>query len=152
MADTNPYILATPDIALPNSRNLTASGGLFTSDSGAEGQFNIFTGGNLAALNSFSTGGYLVYSTNSNSFVPRTLIEGTGITITDGDGVEGNTTISVEEGSTVQKVNVQANGIDPIYAGTTLNFVGSGGTSTTVGLNGNVVDVTINSSGSEAPS
>lgn len=152
MADTNPYIVATPDGTLPNSRNLTASGGLFTSDSGAEGQFNIFTGGNLAALNTFSTGGYLVYSTTANNFVPRTLIEGTGITITDGDGGLGNTTISVEEGTTVQQVNVQANSVDPIYTGTTLNFVGAGGTATTVGLNGNVIDVTITSSGSEAPS
>jgi hypothetical protein len=151
MADTNPYIVAAPDGTLPNSRNLTASGGLFTSDSGAEGQFNIFTGGNLAALNTFSTGGYLVYSTTANNFVPRTLIEGTGITITDGDGGLGNTTISVEDGTTVQQVNVQSNSVSPIYTGTTLNFVGAGGTATTVGLNGNVIDVTITSSGSEAP-
>lgn len=151
MADTNPYIVATPDGTLPNSRNLTASGGLFTSDSGAEGQFNIFTGGNLAALNTFSTGGYLVYDTGVNNFVPRTITAGAGITITTGTGVGGNTQISSDPSSVVQQVNVQANSVSPIYTGSTLDFIGTGGTSVTVGKPSDTIEITVTSSGSEAP-
>lgn len=151
MADTNPYIVAAPDGTLPNSRNLTASGGLFTSDSGAEGQFNIFTGGNLAALNTFSTGGYLVYDTEAVNFVPRTITAGAGITITTGTGVGGNTQISSDPSSVVQQVNVQANSVSPIYTGSTLDFIGTGGTSVTVGKPGDTIEITVTSSGSEAP-
>ncbi len=153
MADTNNYIVTAPNGTLTGSRTLVATGGLFTTDSGAEGQVTISTTGHLSALDTFGTGGYIAYDTNLNTFVPRTFIEGTGITITEPSGATGNSTISVDESSIVQLVNIQADTVDPIYTGSTLNFVGTGGTTVTVGTNvpNNSIDVTVTSSNTEAP-
>jgi len=48
----------------------------------------------LNALSNFSNTG-LITRTGSNTYVGRTLIAGTGISITDGNGVNGNPTISL---------------------------------------------------------
>jgi len=124
---------------------LLATGGLVTQDTGFEGTFTINTVGNLQTINEFVSPGFLVCDTTvSPTILPRQLVAGTGIAITNPGGQSGNTTIAVTEGSTVQQVNVLASNV----LGSTqpnLNFIGNGSVSVTVtnDAGGNMANITL---------
>lgn len=136
MSDTSPFLLATADDTLPNSRNLLTAGGLNYDDTGALGTFTITTVGNLATLNAFSAlsvGGLLTYDSTIPGLVTKTLVAGTGITLTHASAQGGNPTIAVTPDSTVQQVIVAAGPAGSATAPTaqstgTVNFVQAGGT------------------------
>lgn len=136
MSDTSPFLLATADDTLPNSRNVLTAGGLNYEDTGALGTFTLTTVGNLAALNAFSAlsvGGLLTYDSTIPGFVTKPLVAGTGITITNAAAQGGNPTIAVTPDSTVQQVIIAAgpagSATTPTAQSTgTVNFVQSGGT------------------------
>ncbi len=150
--ETSPYILATPDTALTGSRTLEASGGLAKEDTGPTNSMTITTVGNLANLNLFGSAGFVTYNLSSQQFLPKTLLAGTGITISNPDGQVGDTSISVTPNTTLQRIQIQKGGV---FSGerAAINFIPGANTSITAGdnpLNG-TVDISISTSTSFAP-
>lgn len=131
--DNSSYILANPDSALADSRVLEAGTGLVKQDTGSGGTITIAADGNLATLATTTSPGYVICDTSGMSpvFVQRGLNAGTGITITQGLGQGGATTIAVTEKSTTQNVEVSQNGT-LISTRNNLNFSSSGPISLTV--------------------
>jgi hypothetical protein len=82
------------------SRSLTVSGDVSGTVSGINGSANMSVSlslptGNLTALRDFSTTG-LISRTGSNTFASRTFgVSGTGLTISNADGILGNPTITI---------------------------------------------------------
>lgn len=128
MADapsSSSYTLVSPDsVDLPNSRTILADGvGIRLNDTGNAGTLTITTQGNLGHLSSFNTAGYLSYNTTTQNFVGRSFSGGGTISITNPDGVGGNTSLTVIPETTIQLINTQYNTTDPIVTRPTLNFV-----------------------------
>lgn len=77
--------------------NVIGSTGLTTTGDGVQ-TLTITPTGNLLALQGLSGTGYVVH-TGANTFIERTFVAGSGITLTNADGVAGATTITA--GATV---------------------------------------------------
>lgn len=97
---------------------------------------------NLTGLAAVTTTGFAV-RTGSSTFAARTIQQGTGITVTNGDGVSGNVSVAVAEDTTLQRSKYSRAG-SLISTRPELNFIeGSGVTITTADNSGsNRTDVT----------
>jgi hypothetical protein len=102
---------------------------------------------NLSSIASIVTNGFAV-RTGSGSYISRVLNPGTGISITNGDGVAGNVTIGMTPDSTYEQVNI-LNAGSAVGTRSYLNFIaGSGITQTITDNSGaNRVDITLSASG-----
>lgn len=99
-------VVQTPN--LPNSRYVGASNGLAITDGGAQGLFNISTTGALLSLVSSPTG--FQVKTSSTAITSRSIaVSGTGLAISNGDGIAGNPTISLT-GQVANLANASFNG------------------------------------------
>jgi hypothetical protein len=108
------FLTATQQLSLPNSRYLTAGSGLAIVDNGAGAALQINLTGSVPSLNSLGLG--LVAKTATDTLTARAITVGTGLGITNGNGVAANPLISL---------------------GTFLSdFVSFSGSSGIVGLNG----------------
>jgi hypothetical protein len=81
-------------LSLVSAANYAAMRGLLDLEAGTD--FNAYSA-NLAALSAMASTGVMA-RTGSGTYTTRTLTAGTGITITDGDGVAGNPTIECTVG------------------------------------------------------
>lgn len=98
------FVTIGPEALLTGERRLTVAGGLTIQDNGANSTLVISASdkqpldSTLTALASYNTNGILT-QTSADTFVGRT-ITGTAseITVTNGDGVSGNPTISLPSG------------------------------------------------------
>ena len=79
--------------SLPNSRYLAVGSGLQLVDSGAQGTYQINLTGTASALNSLGNG--IVAKTAANTLTARQIQVGTGLGITNGDGIAANPLISL---------------------------------------------------------
>lgn len=118
--------------------NVVGSSGLTTS--GAGQTLTITSTGVLGGLNSLSGTGYVV-QTGANTFTNRTFVAGSGISLTNADGVAGATTITAspivpttfteDAGSAVPALNninifgTSAQGISTSGAGSTVTITAS---------------------------
>lgn len=102
---------------------------------------------NLTAISGLSSNGFSV-RTGSGTYASRSIQQGTGIAVTNGDGVSGNVSIAVTPDTTVQQLRISTAGT---LTGTRreLNFIaGSGITLTPADNSGNNrVDLTIEATG-----
>jgi len=99
-------VVQTPN--LPNSRYVGASNGLVVTDGGAQGLFNISTTGALLSLVSSPTG--FQVKTSSTAITSRSIaVSGTGLSISNGDGIAGNPTITLT-GQVANLANASFNG------------------------------------------
>ena len=99
-------VVQTPN--LPNSRYVGASNGLVITDGGAQGLFNISTTGALLSLVSSPTG--FQVKTSSTAITSRSIaVSGTGLAISNGDGIAGNPTITLD-GQVANLANASFNG------------------------------------------
>lgn len=148
----SPYLTATPDyINLPDSRPLTVDGGLDKEDTGIGGTFNITTIGKLANINAYSVPGFVTYNLSSGQFISRSFNSDGSIDITSPDGQGANTTFSVNDNTSIQKINVYSEGSFR-GARSIINFLAGANTSITVGDDGvSKVDVFIESATTVAP-
>ena len=83
----SPYVSS---VACIGSTGITVSGSPITSI----GTFNLTLGTELQALSQLNTTGFLA-RTGAAAYSPLTITAGTGISVTNGNGVSGNPTISV---------------------------------------------------------
>jgi hypothetical protein len=94
---------------LPNSRYVGATNGLVITDGGAQGLFNISSTGALLSLVNSGTG--FQVKTNSTTLTNRSIaVSGSGVAITNGDGISGNPTIALS-GQMLNLANASFNGL-----------------------------------------
>jgi hypothetical protein len=121
---TQTFLTATQQPSLPNSRYLSTGSGLQVVDNGAGSNLQINLTGSVPSLNDVGLG--LTAKTAPNTFTARAITVGTGLGITNGDGVAANPQIGL--GSFLS--NIQS------LSGST-GLVGvSGGTATPLAING----------------
>jgi hypothetical protein len=116
---TQTFLTIGQQSSLANSRQIAVSTGLTTTDGGAQGSYTIAVTGALASL--ISSGNGFQVKTDANTLTARQIAVGTGISITNPDGVSGNPNITL---STVLQnlVNTTGTGLLAI-SGTTLSTV-----------------------------
>lgn len=152
--DTSAYILATQDTAdLPNSRIIEGGTGIAIEDTGPGGAITVSVSQTVAALENLSDGatGYLV-KTGANTISTASITSSSNtITVTNGNGVAGNTNIDVIADTTVQQTIVSLNGVEQATR-PQLNFIPGTGAGITIVDNpgDNAVDITVTSTGSDA--
>ena len=91
---TQTFITVNNEPTLANSRYISVSSGLSLTDNGAQSNYVIGLTGALANLNALGTG--IVAKTGVSTLANRTITAGTvGLSLTNGDGISGNPTISL---------------------------------------------------------
>jgi hypothetical protein len=91
---TQTFITVNNEPTLANSRYISVSSGLSLTDNGAQSNYVIGVTGALANLNALGNG--LVAKTSTNVLANRTVTAGTvGLSVSNGDGVSGNPTVSL---------------------------------------------------------
>jgi hypothetical protein len=120
------YLTVTQTPQLPNSRYVGATNGLVITDAGAQGLFNISTTGALLSLVNSGTG--FQVKTNATTLVNRSIaVTGSGLSITNGDGIAGNPTLGLT-GQVLNLANASFNGfmvLTTAGAVTTTTLVGT---------------------------
>ena len=123
-------VVQTPQLA--NSRYVGATNGLVITDGGAQGLFNISTTGALLSLVNSGTG--FQVKTSSTAITGRSIaVTGSGLSITNGDGIAGNPTIGLA-GQVLSLANLSANGLMTITTGGVLNATSIVGTANQLGV------------------
>jgi hypothetical protein len=129
-SQTYTYLTVTQTPQLANSRYVGVSNGLSITDGGAQGLFNISTTGALLSLVNSGTG--FQVKTSSTAITGRSIaVTGTGLSISNGDGIAGNPTIGLA-GQVLSLANLSANGLMTITTGGVLNAVSIVGTANQV--------------------
>lgn len=90
---TQTFLTVGQQTSLANSRQIAVTTGLTFTDGGAQGSYTIAVTGALASLISSSTG--IQVKTNATTLIARQINVGTGMSITNPDGVSGNPNISL---------------------------------------------------------
>ena len=90
---TQTFLTVGQQSSLTNSRQIAVSTGLTFTDGGAQGSYTIAVTGALSSLISSGTG--IQVKTGSNTLTPRQITTGTGLSVTNADGVSGNPQISL---------------------------------------------------------
>ena len=107
-SQTYTYLTVTQTPQLPNSRYFGATNGLALTDGGAQGVFNISSTGALLSLVNSGTG--IQVKTSSTAITGRSIaIANSGLSVTDGDGIAGNPTLSLT-GQALNLANASFNG------------------------------------------
>jgi hypothetical protein len=102
------FLLQTPNIQLPNALQFQTSPGLTTTSGG--GLFTIHPDLELLGLQNI-TGIGLVIHTSTNNYATRTLVTDATISLTNANGVSGNPTLGVVADTSLQRINVDLNGV-----------------------------------------
>jgi hypothetical protein len=90
-----PFLTVGSTSGLTQARYLNASTGLSLTDSGAGGTLTINMTGAASSLNSASTG--FIVKDSSSTVVNRSLTVGSGMTVSNADGVSGNPVIGLSQ-------------------------------------------------------
>ena len=115
---TASFLEVSNSVTTPNSRFFAVGSGLTTTDGGAGSSYTISLTGAIANLNTLGNG--LVAKTSTSVLQNRTIIAGTvGLSLSNGDGVSGNPTISLT-GLPLSLAQLVGSGV-LTYSGTTLN-------------------------------
>jgi hypothetical protein len=95
-----PFLTVGQTAGLPQSRYISTNAGLSVTDNGAQNTLQVNLIGAALSLNSSGTG--IQVKTASNTVTAREIEVGTGLGITNGDGVAGNPTVAL--GSFLQQL------------------------------------------------
>jgi trimeric autotransporter adhesin len=126
------YLTAIQTPQLPNSRYVGVTNGLEITDGGSAGLFNIGTTGALLSLVNSSAG--FQVKTSSTAITNRSIaVTGSGLSITNGDGIAGNPTVALA-GQVLSLANLSANGLMTITTGGVLNATSLVGTANQIGV------------------
>jgi hypothetical protein len=129
------YLTAIQTPALPNSRYLSGGTGIGLTNGGAQGAFTIALNGTSGSLEAAGNG---MIAKASGVVVPRTITaSGSGLSVTNGDGVSGNPTIALA-GLSAALAGVSGTGLINVVSGTTAGSVSILGTADQITVaNGN---------------
>jgi hypothetical protein len=92
-SQTQTFLTATQQPSLPNSRYLATGSGLQVVDNGAGSTLQINLTGSVPSLNNVGLG--ITTKTAPNTFTARAITVGTGLGITNGDGISANPQINL---------------------------------------------------------
>ena len=90
---TQTFLTINNEPSLPNSRYIIAGLGLGQIDGGAQSSYQLYLDGTSGSLEIAGTG--IIAKTAANTVAARTIQVNSGLSITNGDGVAGNPSISV---------------------------------------------------------
>jgi hypothetical protein len=90
-----PFLTVGSTSGLTQARYLNASTGLSLTDSGAGGTLTINMTGTASSLNAASTG--FIVKNSASTVVNRSITVGSGMTVSDGDGVSANPVIGLSQ-------------------------------------------------------
>lgn len=131
-SQTQTFLTVNQEPTLPNSRYFGATNGLSITDAGAQGLYNISTTGALLSLVNSGTG--FQVKTSATAITGRSVaVTGSGLSITNGDGIAGNPTIGLA-GQVLALQNLSANGLMTITTGGVLNATYIQGTANQIGV------------------
>jgi hypothetical protein len=134
-SQTYQYLTAIQTPQLPNSRYVSGGTGIGLTNGGAQGPFTIALNGTSASL---ETAGNGMIAKSSGVVVPRTITaSGSGLSVTNGDGVAGNPTIALS-GLSAALASVSGTGLINVVSGATAGSVSIIGTADQISVaNGN---------------
>ena len=134
-SQTYQYLTAIQTPQLPNSRFLSGGTGVGLTDSGAQSTLQVFLNGTSGSLEAAGSG---IIAKASGVVVPRTITaSGSGLSVTDGNGVSGNPTIALS-GLSAALASVSGTGLINVVNGTTAGSVSILGTADQISVaNGN---------------
>ena len=137
-SQTQTFLTLNQEPSLPNSRYLSTNTGLGLTDGGAQSFYRLSLNGASGSLEAASTG--IIVKTASNAVTSRQVsISGTGLSITDGNGVSGNPTLSLS-GLAASFANLGGSGITFVNSGTTAGLRIIAGTANQIDVaNGNAI-------------
>jgi hypothetical protein len=120
------FITVNPESTLPNGRQLSGSTGVGLTDTGSQGTISVILNGVSGSLETSTNG---IISKSGSSVVGRTITgSGTGVAVTNGDGVSGNPVVALD--GPVSTINgLAGNGILALTASTSvgaIEIVGTG--------------------------
>jgi hypothetical protein len=120
------FITVDPEPTLPNGRQLSGSTGVGLTDTGSQGTISVILNGVSGSLETSTNG---IISKSGSSVVGRTITgSGTGVAVTNGDGVSGNPVVALS--GPVSTINgLAGNGILALTASTSvgaIEIVGTG--------------------------
>jgi hypothetical protein len=114
---TYTYLTVTQTPQLANSRYVGVTNGLVITDGGSQGLFNISTTGALLSLVNSGTG--IQVKTSGTTVTARSIaVSNAGLSVTNGDGVSGNPTLSLS-GLPLNLANLTGAGMLAITSGGT---------------------------------
>src|ERR1700744_2856971 len=134
------------DPDFPNARGIGVGEGLQITDGGPNNNVTISPAKLLQTIEALVPGGIIAKDTLDNAYV-RSIQNGTGIAVTNGDGVAGDPTISVVPGTTKQLTQVMFNGESVGFPRGNVNFVPGSGIGMYINDDGSNINVNISASG-----
>lgn len=137
-SQTQTFLTLNQEPSLANSRRLSGSTGIGLTDGGAQSTLTISLNGASGSLEAAGNG--LIAKTASNAVTARSItVTGAGLSISNGDGISGNPTLSLS-GLAAAFANLGGTGIIAIQSGTTVGGVSILGTAGQIDVaNGNGV-------------
>ena len=115
---TQTFLTVNNEPTLANSRYISVGSGLSLTDNGAQSNYVIGLTGALANFNALGTG--IVAKTGVSTLANRTITAGTvGLSLTNGDGVSGNPTVSLT-GAPLSLAQTAGSGMLAISSGTVI--------------------------------
>ena len=136
-SQTQTFLTVGQQTTLPNSRYFSTGTGLGITDGGAQGAYSIALNGTSGSLEGAGTG--VIVKNAANTIVARSLaVSGSGIGVTNGDGISGNPTFALT-GLPLALANTSGTGMLAVN-GAALSPVTITGTANQIGVvNGNGV-------------
>jgi hypothetical protein len=107
---TASFLEVSNSATTPNSRYFAVGSGLATTDGGVASSFTVSLTGAINTLNALGNG--IVTKTSANVLANRTITAGSvGLSVTNGDGVSGNPSVSLSTGPVLSLAQASGSGM-----------------------------------------
>lgn len=117
---TQTFITLNQEPSLPNSRSLAVGSGLNLTDGGAQASYSIGLTGAISTINALSNG---VLVKSGSTVISRSVaVSGSGISVSNGDGVSGNPTIALT-GNLLTLASATGSGLVAINGSSSLSIL-----------------------------
>ena len=128
---TQTFLTINNEPTLPNSRYVVAGLGIGQIDGGAQSSYQLYLDGTSGSLETVGNG--IIAKTAANTVAARTIGVNSGLSITNGNGVAGNPSISVT-GLLSALVATSGTGLLGVVGGSTISRITIAGTSNQISV------------------